>query len=106
MTSNAIQNSIAVSKYGAVEYGIDEELRGDFSDEALRKRLLNSVETVNHGSGTCAMGTVVDSDCKVKGVQGLRVIDSSVIPFPLGAHYQAIVYAMAEQVGFTYSYHI
>jgi choline dehydrogenase-like flavoprotein len=81
-----------------VEYAIDEDMRGDFSDKALRKRLLNSVETVNHGSGTCAMGTVVDTECKVKGVEGLRVIDSSVIPFPLGAHYQATVYAMAEQV--------
>jgi choline dehydrogenase-like flavoprotein len=98
MTSNAIQNSTAVSKYGAVEYAIDEDMRGDFSDKALRKRLLNSVETVNHGSGTCAMGTVVDTECKVKGIEGLRVIDSSVIPFPLGAHYQATVYAMAEQV--------
>jgi choline dehydrogenase-like flavoprotein len=98
MTSNAIQNSAAVSKYGAVEYAVDENMRGDFSVEALRKRLLNSVETVNHGSGTCAMGTVVDSGCRVKGVAGLRVIDSSVIPFPLGAHYQATVYAMAEQV--------
>ena len=98
MTSNAIQNSTAVSKYGAVEYAIDEELRGDFSDTALRKRLLNTVETVNHGSGTCAMGSVVDAECKVKGIQGLRVVDSSVIPFPLGAHYQALTYALAEQV--------
>ena len=99
MTSNAIQNSTAFSKYDAVEYAIDEKIRGDFSDEALRKRLLNTVETVNHGSGTCAMGTVVDTECKVKGIQHLRVMDSSIIPFPLGAHYQAIVYAMAEQVG-------
>lgn len=37
MTSTAIQNSSTVSKYGAVEYTIDEELRGDLSDQALRK---------------------------------------------------------------------
>jgi len=30
MTSNAIQKSEAVSKYGAVEYVIDEDMRGDF----------------------------------------------------------------------------
>lgn len=59
---------------------------------------MNTAETLNHGSGTCAIGAVVDTECKVQGVKGLRVIDSSMIPFPLGAHYQATVYAMAEQV--------
>lgn len=73
-------------------------MRDDLSDEALRKRLLNTVETVFHGSGTCAMGTVVDTECRVKGVEGLRVIDASVFPFPPAAHFQAIVYAVAEQV--------
>ncbi|CZR63321.1 related to alcohol oxidase [Phialocephala subalpina] len=96
-TSTAIQKSSAVSKYGAVEYAIDEDIRNDLSDEALRKRLLNTVETVFHGSGTCAMGAVVDTECRVKGVDGLRVIDASVFPFPIAAHYQAIVYAVAEQ---------
>lgn len=42
------------------------------------------------------MGTVVDSDCKVKGVNGLRVIDASILPLPIAAHYQASMYAVAE----------
>jgi choline dehydrogenase-like flavoprotein len=62
------------------------------------KRLLKTGETLNHGSGTCSMGTVVDTKCRVKGVEGLRVIDSSVFPMPVGAHYQAAVYAVVEQV--------
>lgn len=97
-THNTIRKSSAVSKYGAVEYGIDEDIRDDLSDRAMRKRLLRTVETVFHGSGTCAMGTVVDTECRVEGVEGLRVIDTSVFPFPPGAHFQAIVYAVAEQV--------
>jgi len=45
--------------------------------------------------GTCAMGTV-DGDCRVKRMGGLKVVDASIVPLPLGAHYQATVYALAE----------
>ena len=98
MNITAIKNSSATSKYGAVEFGIAEADRDDLSDEALRRRLVQTCSTVFHGSGTCAMGTVVDSECRVLGVRGLRVIDASIFPFPIGAHYQAAVYAVAEQV--------
>ncbi|KAH7355209.1 glucose dehydrogenase [Rhexocercosporidium sp. MPI-PUGE-AT-0058] len=94
----AIKNSFAVSKYGAVEYGIAEADRDDLSDAALRRRLAQTCATVFHGSGTCAMGTVVDTECRVLGFQGLRVVDASIFPFPLASHYQAAVYAVAEQI--------
>ena len=50
-----------------------------------------------HPAGSCSMGKVVDGSCKVYGVQSLRVVDASVIPVPLAAHYQAAVFALAEQ---------
>lgn len=50
-----------------------------------------------HGCGTCSMGKVVDADLRVKGVRNLRVVDASVIPIAIGAHIQAVVYALAEQ---------
>ncbi|PVH80318.1 GMC oxidoreductase [Cadophora sp. DSE1049] len=87
MNITAIKASSAVSKYGAVEYGIAEADRDDLSDEALRRRLVKTCATVFHGSGTCAMGTVVDTECRVLGFRGLRVIDASIFPFPIGAHY-------------------
>jgi choline dehydrogenase-like flavoprotein len=43
------------------------------------------------------MGKVVDSNLCVYGVQGLRVVDASVIPLPIAAHYQACTYALAHQ---------
>ena len=33
-----------------------------------------------HASATCALGTVVDDECRVYGVYGLRVIDLSIVP--------------------------
>jgi choline dehydrogenase-like flavoprotein len=43
------------------------------------------------------MGKVVDTDLKVFGIDGLRVVDASVLPLPLASHYQACIYALAEQ---------
>lgn len=43
------------------------------------------------------MGKVVDADLKVFGVKSLRVVDASVMPLPIAAHYQACIYALAEQ---------
>ncbi|KUJ17157.1 alcohol oxidase [Mollisia scopiformis] len=94
----AMMQSPTAQRYGVMEYGVDESIRNDLSDAAMRKRLLYTGRTLNHGSGTCAMGSVVDTECRVKGLEGLRVMDASVFPAPLGAHYQAAVYALAEQM--------
>jgi 5-(hydroxymethyl)furfural/furfural oxidase len=48
--------------------------------------LLASVSPIFHPAGTCAMGgesnrcSVVDSNCRVRGVAGLSVIDASIMP--------------------------
>ncbi len=45
-----------------------------------------------HMVGTCPMGTVLDADCRVLGLQGLRVADASVMPtIPSGNTYLGCV---------------
>ncbi|KAJ8060590.1 hypothetical protein OCU04_010901 [Sclerotinia nivalis] len=53
--------------------------------------------TLYHPAGTAAMGKVIDSSLCVYGAQGLPVVDASVIPLPIAAHYQACTYVLAEQ---------
>ncbi len=61
----------------------DKELA---SDSALDDFLRTHVGTSIHMSGTCAMGpesgngAVVDQFCRVYGVQGVRVVDTSIMP--------------------------
>ena len=54
------------------------------SDEELVEHARTWGQTLYHPTSTCAMGTgedaVVDADLRVRGVDGLRVVDASVMP--------------------------
>ena len=66
------------------------------SDEEIDDRIRAFATTWHHPMGTAAMGQVVDSEMKVKGVAGLRVMDASMFAGPMAATPQATVYAIAE----------
>jgi choline dehydrogenase-like flavoprotein len=50
------------------------------SDEALSEYGRRVAHTVYHPAGTCAIGSVVDPELRVKGIGALRVVDASVFP--------------------------
>jgi choline dehydrogenase-like flavoprotein len=66
----------------------------DRSPDGIRAALGDYV----HAAGTCAMGTVVDTRCRVRGYEGLLVCDASVMPRVPRANTHWPVVAMAERL--------
>ncbi|MGH7075494.1 MAG: GMC family oxidoreductase [Stellaceae bacterium] len=50
------------------------------SDADLDQFIRNTTTTAYHPVGTCAMGSVVDAELRVRGIAGLRVADASIMP--------------------------
>ncbi|CAO2652567.1 Nn.00g008500.m01.CDS01 [Neocucurbitaria sp. VM-36] len=71
-------------------------LTSQSSDEDIDARIRAYTATIAHPMGTCALGTVLDDEFKVKGVSGLRVCDASVFPEPIAAMPSCTIYALAE----------
>lgn len=77
------------------------------SDAALEQYIRSSSETLYHPARSCKMGKrddggVVDQDLKVYGVEGLRIVDASVMPLLPASHLMTTVYAVAEKVSLIY----
>ena len=71
------------------------------SDDEIRAAIRARADTIYHPVGTCRMGSdsraVVDPELRVRGVQGLRVVDASVMPTLLSGNTNAPVVMIAER---------
>ncbi|MCR9286034.1 GMC family oxidoreductase N-terminal domain-containing protein [Saprospiraceae bacterium] len=71
------------------------------SDDVIAEHIRNSMETIYHPIGTCKMGNdemaVVDSELRVHGIEGLRVVDASIMPEIITGNTNAPVYMIAEK---------
>jgi choline dehydrogenase len=71
------------------------------TDEEIDAFVRRSVGTAMHPTSTCAMGTgadaVLDETCRVRGLEGLRVVDASVMPTIIGGNTNAPVIMIAEK---------
>ncbi|QKX53801.1 uncharacterized protein TRUGW13939_00881 [Talaromyces rugulosus] len=76
------------------------DFQGDL--DAAKKYARDNLISMWHYTGTCSMlpresDGVVDSNLRVYGIEGLRIVDASAIPLISTANLQATVYAFAER---------
>jgi choline dehydrogenase len=73
------------------------------SDADLATFVRRDTDTIFHGAGTCKMGpakdeaAVVDATLRVRGVEGLRVADASIMPEVVNATTNAACVMIGEK---------
>ena len=78
-------------------------LQGGEDDATLMDHIRARADTIYHPVGTCRMGAagdemaVVDPQCRVQGLDGLRVVDASVMPRLVGGNTNAPTIMIAEK---------
>lgn len=92
------QNAMDTFRGDEIQPGKDVQ-----SDEAIDRWVKENVESAYHPSCTCKMGAeddamaVLDEQCRVRGIQGLRVVDSSVFPTIPNGNLNAPTIMVAER---------
>ena len=84
-----------IMKSAAFGTNVESELHPGtlYTASDMKAEVLNRATTVYHGVGTCRMGVderaVVGPDLRVRGVEGLRVADASIMPSIIGGNTNA-----------------
>ena len=88
----------ALATHGARELAASAGAKSDAEIEAF---IRGHADTIYHPVGTCRMGNgpmdVVDAELRVRGVQGLRVVDASIMPAIISGNTNAPTVMIAER---------
>ena len=93
-----VMSQPALAKFAEVEIAPGPGVQ---SDDEIDAYVRATATTAHHPCGTCHMGdddhAVLDAELKVRGVEGLRVIDASAMPDLVGGNIHAAVLMIAEK---------
>jgi choline dehydrogenase-like flavoprotein len=71
------------------------------TDDEIKTELRNRSDTIYHPVGTCRMGSdkeaVVDAQLRVRGIEGLRIADASIMPTLIGGNTNAASIMIGEK---------
>ena len=90
----------ALARHGGEESAASRDAQ---TDAQIEQFVRHHADTIYHPVGTCRMGpdpaqgAVVDARLRVHGVDGLRVVDASVMPSVVGGNTNAPVIMMGEK---------
>jgi choline dehydrogenase len=95
-----VASQAALDPYRDIELAPGKDIQ---SDEQVDAWIRQTAETIYHPIGTCRMGpaddqlAVVDPELRVRGVDGLRVVDASVMPTLVSSNTNAPTIMIAER---------
>jgi choline dehydrogenase/4-pyridoxate dehydrogenase len=93
--------AVDVGRQSPIAPYVDSEVTPLKTDAEIDAHVRSTGITVYHPISTCRMGSdsesVVDPECRVRGVEALRVVDASVMPDLIGGNINAAVIMIAEK---------